>query len=190
VSYALIDQPLSSPGARNCGAMEPVGPLLQKSAIAPGDFQHELEAALSMWEHAANVTFVESPDPMHADVLIGAATLPKGPAFTNVEYDHAAPAAADTGARTMTQALICLDPTRAWKIGFDGDTEVYDIRYTLTHELGHAIGLDHPGPHGAVMGFDYREDFRVLQPGDVTGAQVLYGAPAPAVAATTGRNPS
>jgi hypothetical protein len=190
VSYALIDQPLSSPGAINCGALVPLNPLLQKSAITPAELQQELEAALTMWEHAADVTFVESPDPMHADILIGASALPKGPAFTNVAYDHATPAA-DTGARTITQSLICLDPTRQWKIGFDGDTTVYDIRYTLAHELGHSIGLDHPGPHGAVMGFDYREEFRVLQPGDVAGASTLYGAaPVPAVAATSPRNPS
>ena len=189
VSYALIDQPLSSPGARNCGAMAPIEPLLEKSKIAPAAFQQELEAALGMWERAANITFVASGDPMHADILIGASTAPKGPAYTNVEYDHTAPAD-DTGVRAIAQSLICFDPMRAWKIGFDGNTKIYDVRYTLAHELGHAIGLDHPGPHGALMGFDYREEFRTLQPGDVAGLQQLYGAPQPAIALTAGHNPS
>jgi hypothetical protein len=79
--------------------------------------------------------------------------------------------------------LICLDPTQPWKIGFGGNPEAYDIRYTLAHEIGHAIGLDHPGPTGELMSFSYGEGFRVLQPGDVAGAILLYGARTPAVVA-------
>jgi hypothetical protein len=189
VSYALINQPLSSPGVRNCDEMAPIGPLLEKSNIAPATFDHELKAALGMWEQAAGIIFVAASDPAQADILIGASADPRGPAYTNVAYDHATPTE-DAGVRSITRSLICLDPTRLWKAGFGGDLTVYDIRYTLTHELGHAIGLDHPGPRGALMGFDYHEDFRVLQPGDIAGIQQLYGMPQPAIALTTSRNPS
>lgn len=67
------------------------------------------------------------------------------------------------------------EPRKQWKIGFDGDKDVYDIRYTLVHEIGHAIGLDHPGPEGQLMGFRYTEAFADLQPGDLRGIRQLYG---------------
>jgi hypothetical protein len=68
-----------------------------------------------------------------------------------------------------------MNPEQAWKVGFDGDLEVYDIRYTLMHEIGHAIGLDHPGVPGELMDFRYLETFSSLQPGDRAGAASLYG---------------
>lgn len=92
-------------------------------------------------------------------------------AFANVSY---APDEKD-GVRAIEQALVCLNPDHKWKVGFDGDENVYDIRYTLIHEIGHAIGLDHPGPSGQVMGFRYTEAFAELQPGDLFGIRQLYG---------------
>jgi hypothetical protein len=60
-------------------------------------------------------------------------------------------------------------------VGFDGNTRVYDLRYTFVHEIGHAIGLDHPGPSGQVMSFRYDEQHRDLQAGDLNGVTMLYG---------------
>jgi len=48
------------------------------------------------------------------------------------------------------------------------------------HEIGHAIGLDHPDSRGAVMAFRYDERVRDLQPSDIDAVQRLYGAPASA----------
>ena len=72
---------------------------------------------------------------------------------------------------------------------FDGDIDVYDMRYTLVHEIGHAIGLDHPGPSGQVMSFRYTENFSGLQPGDFHGVRLLYGAGLGSVAADGGLMP-
>ncbi len=77
--------------------------------------------------------------------------------------------------KPISRSLICLNPDRTWKVGFDGDLQRYDIRYTLTHEIGHAIGLDHPAGGGEIMGYRYEEAFRKLQPGDIAGAVQLYG---------------
>jgi hypothetical protein len=59
---------------------------------------------------------------------------------------------------------------------FGGSLAVYDLRYTITHEIGRAIGLDHPVPAGQLMPFRYQEQFRALQAGDIEGAVQLYGS--------------
>lgn len=130
---------------------------------------HETAAAFRVWERAAGLSFHEVSDPRDADIIIGAQGRPYGRAFANVSYEHESVA----DVRAIEQALVCLNPDQGWKVGFDGDENVYDVQYTLVH----AIGRDHPGPSGQVMGFRYTEAFSDLQPGDVLGAQLLYGPP-------------
>ena len=93
--------------------------------------------------------------------------------------------------KPISRSLICLNPTRQWKVGFDGDLQRYDLRYTFAHEIGHAIGLDHPMGAGQIMGYRYEERFRELQAGDISGVIQLYGKrrPEPIVAAAPPRRP-
>ena len=57
---------------------------------------------------------------------------------------------------------------------------VVDIQRVALHELGHVLGLNHPDDAGqqvtAIMN-SHVSDIDVLQTDDITGAQVLYGAP-------------
>ena len=77
------------------------------------------------------------------------------------------------------EPLICFNPLQKWKVGFDGNLDVYDMRYTLTHEIGHAIGLDHPGAAGALMGFRYDEKLKGLaQERYRGGAKIVWAAEA------------
>ena len=124
-----------------------------------------------MWETAADLTFREAREGAPADIMIGAQLEPEGWAFADVVYDRASP----ERIKPILRALVCLNPLRRWKVGFDGDLKAYDLRYTLAHEIGHAIGLDHPAAAGEIMGFRYEERFRTLQPGDVKGVVALYG---------------
>lgn len=172
VRYAFVDAPRHFDGARNCHVLVPLDGLAARHGIALSTFEDEAAAAFRVWEAAANITFYPVDDPDAADILIGAQGRPAGRAYANVEYR---PGSHD-GVKAIDQALICLNPEQGWKVGFDGDIEVYDIRYTLVHEIGHAIGLDHPGPSGQVMSFRYSEQYRDLQPGDFRGVQLLYGA--------------
>jgi hypothetical protein len=171
VSYSLVTQELAVPGARNCRRMAPLDGLLSASRIVPEAARAEIVAAFAMWQAAANISFREAADPAHADILIGAQAEPEGWAFADVFYDVKSRAAV----KPISRSLICLNPARRWKIGFDGDLQRYDLRYTLAHEIGHAIGLDHPAGAGQIMGYRYEERFRELQVGDVSGAVELYG---------------
>lgn len=172
VKYAFVDTPRYSDGARNCRVLMPIDSLAMRHGISRATLQAEAAAAFIVWEEAANITFVAVDDPEHADILIGAQGQPAGRAYANVEYQPGS----NNGVKAIDRALICLNPYQPWKVGFDGDTDVYDIRYTLVHEIGHAIGLDHPGPSGQIMSFKYTEQFSDLQPGDFRGVQTLYGA--------------
>lgn len=140
------------------------------------DFRREVRAAFSAWEQAANIVFKETRSIADAGILIGADAKSRGRAFTNVALHQSAasvPKPAETD--TIRQSLICLNPDQPWKIGFNGDLNVYDLRFTVTHEIGHAIGLDHPSPEGQLMSFRYVEKSRVPLAGDVAGAVALYG---------------
>jgi hypothetical protein len=171
VSYAFVEVPMHFDGARNCRELVPITDLAMRSGISEATLHAETAAAFRAWEEAANITFTAVDDPDRADILIGAQGQPVGRAFANVMYR---PDSSD-GVRAIDRALVCLNPEQRWKVGFDGDIEVYDIRYTLVHEIGHAIGLDHPGPSGQIMSFRYSEHFSDLQPGDFRGIQLLYG---------------
>jgi hypothetical protein len=171
VSYAFVDALRHFDGAHNCREIVPMDDLAMRHGISLVTLQEEAAAAFLVWEEAANISFVPVDDPDRADILIGAQGRPVGRAYANVEYRPGS----NDGVVAIDQALVCLNPDQRWKVGFDGDIDVYDIRYTLVHEIGHAIGLDHPGPSGQVMSFGYSEEFSDLQPGDFRGVQLLYG---------------
>lgn len=171
VTYAIVATPMQFPNTRNCGAIVPVDDLLSNSAVSVGKFYEEVTAAFSMWEAVANIKFREIADATSAGIVIGAQANPVGRAFANVTSLDA-----DGPVRQIERALVCLNPRARWKIGFDGNLDAYDLRYTLAHEIGHAIGLDHPHPSGSLMSYRYEERFRELQPGDIDGAIAIYGA--------------
>lgn len=180
VSYAFVTETTRYAGARNCQEMQEPEALLNASGIERAAFEAEVEAAFAMWTQAADISFYKIDDPKNAQILIGAQTTDRGTAFANVKYQIAGADAVTGGngdVRTIQQSLVCLNPSRSWKIGFQGNAGAYDLRYTLAHEIGHAIGLDHPGAHGQLMAFSYQETFRTLQEGDIAGAVALYGAP-------------
>jgi hypothetical protein len=179
VTYAFAATAVTTKGARNCGRMLPPELAYERSRIGRSQFAREVAAAFRMWEQVADITFREIDDPDAADILIGAQADPVGRAFTNVELKPAG------DRKVIARALICLNPEEPWKVGFDGNLDVYDLRYTIAHEVGHAIGLDHPGPTGQLMSYRYDERQPGLQPGDIKGAALLYG-PGPVTARFAG----
>ncbi|MEX1215536.1 matrixin family metalloprotease [Saccharospirillum sp.] len=170
ISYAFANESMRFDDARNCGDLVPMTALSGQN-LPVETLEREAAAAFQVWEQAANLSFYQVDDPRDADIVLGAQGKPIGTAFANVTYKPGS----QEGVRIIDQALVCLNPDQQWKVGFDGNKDVYDLRYTLIHEIGHAIGLDHPGPEGQLMGFRYTETFAELQPGDLRGIRQLYG---------------
>lgn len=195
VTYAFASAPQNSPGARNCSSVLAFDELTRRTGLPERQLHQEADAAFAAWAQVTGLTFTETKEAERADIVIGVQGKPTGRAFTNVELaadpvakapkaergfaisaEPPSPVAKTQGLRTIRKALICLNPLQKWKIGFDGNLDVYDVRYTLTHEIGHAIGLDHPGPAGSLMGFRYDEKQKSLTRQDIEAAQRLYGA--------------
>jgi hypothetical protein len=178
VTYALADSIRRFPEAINCGGLGPLDAMLAANNVSPAVFAHELRSAFAAWSAVADIDFVPAGGSAAADILIGAETEPRGRAFTNVDYEKSTKASGTAAPppHQLRQSLICLNPAERWKVGFDGNLDVYDLRYTLQHEIGHAIGLDHPSADGELMDFRYVEQFRTPQAGDIRGVVALYGA--------------
>ncbi len=194
VTYGFAQTAVKTPTARNCASLVPFEEVVKRTGLADSRLRDEAEAAFSAWSRITGLTFVEAPDPNKANILIGAQGNPSGWAFTNIELASGpfaqAPAtergfastpetrageAEPHSIRSISQALICFNPLAKWKIGFDGNLNAYDVRYTFMHEIGHAIGLDHPGVAGALMDFRYDEKLKGPTPSDRDAAQALYG---------------
>ncbi len=195
VTYSFVQRDMRFAKARNCGGMRNFDGLNEKSDIPQRVVEREFAAATRGWQETANIRFRHVDDASRAQLLIGTQMVPRGRAFANVDFksrrtsaalgsDDRIPPATARAFRlkplplaSMTRALICLNPDEIWKVGFDGDEGRYDLQYTFRHELGHVLGLNHAGTTGNLMSFKYQEGSRRFSPGDVAGAQLLYGLP-------------
>ena len=163
--YAIVKTETHIADARNCGGMAPPTGMLKTSAITDAVFRIAVAHSFAAWQQHINVMFEETDDEGLADIAIGEQTDPTGFAFANVSIGETGP---DDIAQ-ITKAAICLNPQKKWKIGYDGNLAVYDLEHTITHEIGHAIGLDHPSRNGHLMSFKYGELSNGLSEGDVLG---------------------
>jgi hypothetical protein len=155
-----------------------------------------IKLAFETWEAVTNVTFrstttplqnVDPPGPRGDGVsLITAAStyenqilFPKGvndaAARTRVFYDANG---------VITEADIVLNPFLQFSVGFNFGP--FDLQATLTHEIGHLLGLDHSSILGSTMSENNGKNGlfglvgfspRTLSLSDIAAVRSLYGAP-------------
>lgn len=89
---------------------------------------------------------------------------------------------------TMTEADILFNQNQSWDsyrgtLRFNPSGNVIaDIRRVFIHEVGHALGLNHPddaGQHVDAIMNSVTSNRDTLSADDIDGARVLYGAPSP-----------
>lgn len=173
ITYAFVQHETAFEDARNCQAMGPVDPILAFNGIEKTAFEAAAYKAFKTWEAISGVRFEKAASQEEAGILIGIDLGNHGWAHADVKTEQT-----DADFDVITRGLVCLSTLKNWKIGFGANPDAQDIQYTLTHEIGHAIGLNHASPKGQVMSFIYGEDFSELQAGDIEGARALYGMPA------------
>jgi hypothetical protein len=152
-----------------------------------------VSAAFAAWDAAttadlfADVTVdaaagpsLKSPDGVNTVSFRLLAGYPKALAITNIWYDDS------TG--DMVDDDVIFNAKYQWGVDQDGEgtsstlpRSVYDVANVGTHELGHVVGLDdlYLSQYRELTMYGYaaaKETMKIsLMPGDVAGAQAIYG---------------
>lgn len=149
--------------------------------------------ALARWAEAANIQFIEtSSDALSISArgqgdgisLITVADTPDNRGvFNTSDRTGRTRVFYDPAAGTIMEADVVINP--AAQFSTDGTADTYDLEATLTHEIGHLIGLEHSHEVGAAMqprqGTNglYEQaalSSRTLSDDDRAGVHALYGA--------------
>jgi len=171
VSYGFATASQAFPDAVNCRALAPIDRLAggwDRERLAPIAAQ-----AFGLWSAIADIRFRPAAPGETPDILIGAQGTPDHIGFANVWPDRTR---AERGVAPLARATICLNPDLVWVPDNAGPGQA-DLGTVLAHEIGHALGLDHPGPVGALMGYRDQGDIDALMAGDIAGTVALYGRP-------------
>ncbi|MBA3326499.1 MAG: matrixin family metalloprotease [Rhodobacteraceae bacterium] len=171
-SYGFATIAETFPDAINCGEMAPMAALSRVWGGDPALLERIAAEAFAMWSAASAIVFRRAEPGERPDILIGAQGEPRRVAFANVWFDAEA---ARNGIAPLTRATICFNPAAPWASEAMLMGDRLSLRTVLAHEIGHAIGLDHPGATGALMGFQAQPTLDHLLAGDVAGAVALYG---------------
>jgi hypothetical protein len=146
--------------------------------IRPAEMRAATEEALRLWARYAPLHFVETPDsgPPPSDSAYPAGTHPE------IRIGHhpmgdLAHAFMPDGTANGLNGDVHFDPGVPFTVG----TGRWDFLETVTHELGHALGLPHETRELAIMNPSYPQrrfqglGTAFLYPSDISAIRALYG---------------
>ena len=144
------------------------------ASFMPVGFEAAVNAAFAAWASVADLTFMQIADGGEAfnapgtsgDIRLGGHAF-DGPSGT-LAHGYYPPVNGDTAAGD-----IHFDTAESWKLGWGGPG--FNIYQVLSHELGHALGLDHTAVPNSLMNPFYTEAFMGPQADDIAGMQYIYG---------------
>jgi hypothetical protein len=161
---------------------------------AGSDVMGATRRALARWAEAANIQFIETPSDAlsisakgqgdHISLITVADTPDNRGVFTTSDRTGRTRVFYDPATGTIMEADVVINP--AAQFSTDGTPGTYDLEGTLTHEIGHVLGLEHSNEVGAAMqprqGTNGLYEQAALSPrtlsdDDRAGAHALYGAP-------------
>ncbi|BBB31136.1 matrix metalloproteinase-15 [Neptunomonas japonica JAMM 1380] len=172
VSWSYMDTGLSCNGT-----YESIGCSVTSLAdFMPLGFENEIERSFDAWSDIAGLTFIQVPDSGDAfnahgssgDIRLGGHSF-DGPGGILAHGYLPQPGSSAAGD-------IHFDSGDLWTTSFG--TPGFDIFQVFTHELGHALGLDHTNVPRSLMNPYYTQAFSGPQADDFAGIQYLYGLPA------------
>lgn len=178
ITYAMVTGSTTIKGKINCLRVGGIETLLSRSQVTRRVFTRELTQALAMWQSVANIRFRPTKRAEAANIVFASEGVPEGIAYADVAFNASKPGAA---VNRLRKGIVCLNPNVRWTAGQPASIadaivpHEYRLRYTLAHEIGHVLGLDHPGPEGELMSFEYGSQFDGLKQGDIAGIGTLYG---------------
>ncbi len=144
-------------------------------------WQTEVVRALDSWANVSGLTFTQVADNGEAyDAVQTSGDLRFGAHNIDGVNGTLAHGFFPPNNGTSIAGDVHFDTSETWKIGFGGGG--FDIFQIASHEIGHAIGLNHTLVPNSLLNANYTENFSGPQADDIAGALSLYGAfvgPAP-----------
>lgn len=137
------------------------------SFITDKSFQAEIITSLSQWESVADIRFVEVSDDNSADIRFGWREIDgKGGVLGQTTVPSSGP---------LENTIVAFDVEEDWFLSGDAPAGKIDFSSTATHEIGHAIGIDHSESSQALMNSEYSTVIFNLQQDDIDAAVAIYG---------------
>lgn len=142
-------------------------------------FMPTIRAAFSRWDDVGNFTFVESSNPMTADIVVMFDEL-SGEGSSTIGLAHTY-----YSAGVVRDSYISFDIGRRYRLT-DGSVQIVgsptssstsDFYTLVLHEVGHALGLDHEDDYPTVMGTFQNSSITDLTSDEINGIRYLYGTP-------------
>lgn len=137
------------------------------SFILDPNFQTEIKLAFAAWENISDLRFFEAANAEIADIRFGWRDIDgKGSILGQTTVPSGGP---------LADVVIAFDVNEDWFLFGDAPRGMVDFSSTATHEIGHAIGIDHSIRIDALMNATYSDTIFDLKQDDIDAAQEIYG---------------